>query len=214
MAMRWSLISCSCLPSLICSSILNRNFKPASGYFPMTAPGPLGSTLCSRTCPSGNIDTLLQSGSKLDIINRTGGIWNWHSILTKPVNVEKDALPNFCSNFLNGGPSRDTSWKIRNVSRIISLGFLDDYGISHFGPHPFSPACLRILAWVPGAKSSLGFPGTVTRPFFDWCLYCRWPPRWAAGIQPSSASNRRTSETFMGAHRLEISDPLIEARLR
>ena len=64
-------------------------------------------------------------------------------------------------------------------------------------PHYFRPDCFRILFSVPGAKSSLGFPGTVTRPGFDACLNWRWLPRVAARFQPSSASIRSISLTFI-----------------
>ena len=45
---------------------------------------------------------------------------------------------------------------------------------------------------MPAAKSSLSLPATVTRPVLVGCLNCRWLPRVAAKIQPSSASIRRT----------------------
>jgi hypothetical protein len=37
----------------------------------------------------------------------------------------------------------------------------------------FSPACLSTLFRVPGARSSLGFPGTVTLPGLVGCLNFR-----------------------------------------
>src|SRR5579883_3185240 len=58
------------------------------------------------------------------------------------------------------------------------------------------PDCLRILFNVPGAKSSLGLPGTVTRPGLVRCLNWRWLPRLATKYHPSSASNRNMSDTF------------------
>ena len=54
-----------------------------------------------------------------------------------------------------------------------------------------------MLFKVPGATSSLGFPGTVTRPGFTGCLYWRWLPRVAHRIQPSSWSMRRISLIFI-----------------
>jgi hypothetical protein len=48
------------------------------------------------------------------------------------------------------------------------------------------------------AKSSLGFPATVTRPGFVRCLNWRWLPRVPTRYQPSSCGRRRTSETFIG----------------
>ena len=42
-----------------------------------------------------------------------------------------------------------------------------------FKPIIENEACLNMLFKVPGAKSSLGFPGTVTRPGLLACLNCR-----------------------------------------
>ena len=55
-----------------------------------------------------------------------------------------------------------------------------------------------MLFKVPGAKSSPGLPGIVTRPGFTGCLYCLWLPRVRARNQPSSSSCLRISRTFMG----------------
>ena len=55
-----------------------------------------------------------------------------------------------------------------------------------------------MLFRVPGASSSLGLPGTVTRPGLLACLYWRWLPRVATRRQPPAWSNLRTSLTFMG----------------
>ena len=66
-------------------------------------------------------------------------------------------------------------------------------------PHFFRSDCLRILFNVPGARSSLGFPATVTRPPFVGCLNCLWLPRVATSIHPSSLSIRSTSLTFIGS---------------
>ena len=53
-----------------------------------------------------------------------------------------------------------------------------------------------MLLRVPGARSSLGFPGTVTRPILESCLNWRWLPFVATRRQPSSCSIRSTSPTF------------------
>ena len=64
-------------------------------------------------------------------------------------------------------------------------------------PHFFSSDCLKILFNVPGARSSLGFPATVTRPGFEGCLNCLWLPRVATRVHPSSLSIRSISLTFI-----------------
>ena len=51
----------------------------------------------------------------------------------------------------------------------IERCFLDDNRVSHGEPH-FRPACFKMLFCVPGARSSPGLPGTVTRPSLLACL--------------------------------------------
>src|SRR5215207_873606 len=53
-----------------------------------------------------------------------------------------------------------------------------------------------MLLSVPGASSSLGLPGTVTRPDLPVCLYCRWLPLVLINCQPSCSTNLMTSRTF------------------
>jgi hypothetical protein len=50
---------------------------------------------------------------------------------------------------------------------------------------------------VPGGKSWLGFPDTVTRPGFVGCLNWRWPLRARTRYQPSAFNNFRTCRTFI-----------------
>ena len=50
---------------------------------------------------------------------------------------------------------------------------------------------------VPIAKSSLGFPETVTRPVLFGCLNCRWLPRVVTRYQPSSFSRVKISFIFI-----------------
>ncbi len=57
---------------------------------------------------------------------------------------------------------RNTAGEIRRVCRIAGVRFLYDDKIFHH----FNPACFRRLLNVPGAKSSLSFPGTVTNPIY------------------------------------------------
>lgn len=54
-----------------------------------------------------------------------------------------------------------------------------------------------MLFSVPEARSSLGFPATVTRPCFTGCLNWRWLPRVATSSQPSLRRSSSISLTFM-----------------
>lgn len=70
-----------------------------------------------------------------------------------------------------------------------------------------------MLLSVPGAKSSLGFPATVTRPGLDGCLNWRWLPRVATKNHPSLWSMSNTSPTFIsrvGDEEKRLIEPDIE----
>ena len=73
-------------------------------------------------------------------------------------------------NLLNSEACSDASREVGYVCRVVALGFFDDYCVLHLEPRYLRPACFRILLCVPGARSSLGLPGTVTRPGLDGCL--------------------------------------------
>lgn len=86
--------------------------------------------------------------------------------------MESHGLANLLFDFCHGRASCDTARKVWDVRREIAISLFNDNCITH-DHYPFLPACLRILPSVPGAKSSLGLPGTVTQPGFDGCLNCR-----------------------------------------
>ena len=60
------------------------------------------------------------------------------------------------------------------------------------------PACRRMLLSVPGCKSALSLPGTVTRPVLTICLNWRWLPFVAARVHPSPSRRRMISLTVVG----------------
>src|SRR5216684_6028171 len=61
------------------------------------------------------------------------------------------------------------------------------------------PRLLQDAVKCTGARSSLGFPATVTRPGLFGCLNWRWLPRVATRYHPSWFNIRRTSLTFTQA---------------
>src|SRR4029078_4297406 len=65
--------------------------------------------------------------------------------------------------------------KVRRIRGVVLPGFFDDDEESMY-VHFFSPACLRMLFIVAGARSSLGLPEIVTRPLFVGCLNWRCLP--------------------------------------
>jgi len=70
---------------------------------------------------------------------------------------------------LRRASSGDITGKIGRVGRVACFSFFENDQVFHH----FRPACLRILSKVPGAKSSLSLPGTVTSPGFAGFLYCQ-----------------------------------------
>ncbi len=135
-------------------------------------------------------------GGNIHVLNMAAWMRCWRPIFAKPLQVESDSFTNLLLDFLDGASGGNTTGKVGNISRIVGMSLLNYDCVAH-GIHPLRPACLRILLSVPGARSSLGLPGTVTRPALDGCLYWRWLPRVAARNQPSSSNSRSTSLTFM-----------------
>ena len=137
--------------------------------------------------------TVAGSGRDLDV----GGIRlrRWNSLAFGPhafqmesnrrIHPQYDSLP--CR---TGGHA---ARKIRRVSRVAGLGlFYDDQEF-----HGFSPACLKILLSVLGAKSSFGLPAIVTSPDLVGCLSWRWLPRCLERYQPSATGRLTRSRTFI-----------------
>src|SRR6266849_2659594 len=110
--------------------------------------------------------------------------------------MQSNSLAHILLYFFVCGTSGYTTRKVRNICAVVVLtGFNDDQIAIHtlslpFNNlylclrlrqdmqssslrHRFSCACLKTLASVLGCKSSFKCPGTVTRPGFFGCLYCR-----------------------------------------
>ncbi len=81
--------------------------------------------------------------------------------------MELDGFTDERKNFLSSFPGSDTTRKIRHVSTVGGRASLNNYEVC-IGIHScfFRPACFRALFSVPGGISTLGFPETVTVPFF------------------------------------------------
>src|SRR5579864_696844 len=139
-----------------------------------------------RSALDGGVHTRLLGGN-LDVVDTTRGRRNRSAILSHPFEVKFDCLADGALRFLNRCASRHAAGQIGYVGRVVRSGVLNDDGVSHGQlPYFFWPDCFRILFSVPGAKSSLGFPATVTRPGFVRCLNWRWLPRVPTRYQPSS----------------------------
>ena len=110
--------------------------------------------------------------------------------------VELDGLLNLAFDFLDRRACGHAARQVRDVGAVVSFAFLDNHRVAFGHSYLLSPDCLRILFNKPGGKSSLGLPGTVTRPGLLACLNCRWLPRVVTRYHPSRRRISRISETF------------------
>ena len=99
----------------------------------------------------------------------------------------------FLLNFLASVPSRYAARQVRRIRLETRGGLFDDDKVTAH----LSPACFRILFFVPGARSSPGCPAIVTSPRLCGCLYCRWLPRVRSRYQPASSISFMASRTFI-----------------
>ncbi len=117
------------------------------------------------------------------------GFGNRQAVFPHAAEMHLDGLANLLLRGFSSRTSSDAAWEIGNIGRIVPLCLFDDNGVADcVSFHFFRPACLRMLFNVPGGRSSLGFPATVTRPTFLECLNWRWLPSVATRYQPSDFS--------------------------
>jgi hypothetical protein len=138
----------------------------------------------SNACLRRNWNTRLCCN--FDVIDAAGWRRRWSAIFAKSGYMEFDCFAKNRLSFFDCGARGNTTRKIGHITGKIVFRLFNYDRVAHISPHFLSPACLRILFSVPGAKSSLGFPATVTRPSFVACLNCLWLPRVAIRSQPSS----------------------------
>jgi hypothetical protein len=134
------------------------------------------------------------SSGYLNIGRPSARLRNGVTLLAQPLKVKFDSLLHVALDFFAVRSGRNAARQVRRVSRKTRTGRLDDNEVLH--PCSFNPACLRMLLSVPGANSSPGLPGTVTRPGLLGCLNCRWLPLVLTNCQPSCSINLVTSRTF------------------
>jgi hypothetical protein len=125
------------------------------------------------------------------------------AVFAEPGEVELDGLPHLVQDSFFGVCERDAARQVRAPCAVSAVvGTLDDDCVTGYGVLRFSPACLRMLRSVPGGKTALSFPATVTRPGLAGCLYCRWLPRVAAKYQLSASVSLIISLTLSGTGHL------------
>ena len=109
-------------------------------------------------------------GRDFDVLHRARRGRDRVTIFTHALEMKLDGFTNLSLHFVDGGTGSYATREIRDIGREVRPRIFDNDGIAHDSPHLLKPACLRMLFSVPGASSSLGFPGTVTRPDFVGCL--------------------------------------------
>ncbi len=80
----------------------------------------------------------------------------------EPLKVEFDRLPHATLDLFPCGAGCDAALNVRRVGRKADWSLL----YNNKDLHHLRPACLSMLFKVPGARSSLGLPATVTNPGF------------------------------------------------
>src|SRR5881394_1193590 len=103
-------------------------------------------------------------GSDFDVVDAPRRLRNWHAVIAHPFEMELNRLADGLLGRFHARSGRDTAGKIRHVCGKITARVLDHGRVAHEVHLCLRPACLRILFGVPGAKSSLSLPGSVTRP--------------------------------------------------
>ena len=91
------------------------------------------------------------------------------SVFLQAVDLKTDGVADFALGILDRRPGRHAAWQVRHVGRIRPFAF--SIATRSASALSFKPDCLRICFHVPGARSSDGFPATVTRPgLLEMCL--------------------------------------------
>ena len=127
----------------------------------------------------------------LDRIDGDRRTRNRHAVLAQAGEVHLDRLAEAGLGLVDRCAGRDASRKVRHMRRPAASARVQDDRVGQSGvPHSRIPDCLTMFRRVPGARSSLGFPATVTRPGRNGCFSWRWLPRTATSRQPASWSRR------------------------
>ena len=69
--------------------------------------------------------------SHLDVVDSTGRLRDWRTVLTQTFDMKLDRFANGLLGLSDAATGGDASWKVEDVRGIVVLSLLDDYGISH-----------------------------------------------------------------------------------
>src|SRR5437773_404153 len=93
--------------------------------------------------------------------------------------MKVDRFPDIARSLVQRVAGGDAPREVGDVGGIVATCRFDDHSVLHGSPSNW--ACRQTLLSVPAARSSPGFPATVTRPGLIGCLYWRWLPAWRPG---------------------------------
>jgi len=118
----------------------------------------------------------------------------------KAFEVKGNGVADLNQHLFTRWPCCHTAGQIGHIGREVVIRFFDHNGkgLVH---GKCTPDCRAMLLRVPGARLSLGFPATVTRPGRCGCLNCRWLPRVAKSTQPACSKALITARIFTAMHR-------------
>lgn len=120
---------------------------------------------------------------------------NLFSCQPQTINVKRDGIMHLALDLSLRSTGGNAARQIGRIGGVAGRGVFDNDQITVH----LSPACFRILFFVPGARSWPGLPEIVTSPRLLECLYWRWLPRVRSRYQPSSSMSLMASRTFIGA---------------
>ena len=115
------------------------------------------------------VELVVNLGRNDDVLSERRGRGNGLLVFKDTFDVQLDCLVHPSFGFFLSVASCDTARQVRRVRGEVLASVLDhDEEAMHH--NSLSPACFRMLLYVPGAKSSDSRPAIVTRPVFIGCL--------------------------------------------
>jgi hypothetical protein len=108
----------------------------------------------------------------LDVFDLARTIGNWHSVFAQAFDVEDDSFADLGFDFSDSRARGYAARKIGDIRRVVTFGLFNDDGVAHMTSRLQTSLLLKLFS-VPGARSWLGLPGTVTRPGLLACLNWR-----------------------------------------
>ncbi len=126
-----------------------------------------------RTDPAKRPRSDPKLGCNLAIGGLRARLGNLFSCQPQTINVKRDGIVHLTLDLALRSTGGNAARQIGRIGGVAGRGVFDNDQITVH----LSPACFKILFFVPGARSWPGLPEIVTSPRLLECLYWRWLPR-------------------------------------